>query len=815
MLALEHHQRGAMAEARDLYQAILAAQPDHLPSLNNLAAITAAAGDLLSARGLLQRVLAVAPDRHQERISLLAIVMRLGDSSAVEVLADDLLAADPHCLQALKAKGVFRYQSRRFDEAIPWFQATIETDPSDEETRYYQHRCLLFSGRHDEAHHAGLALLNWRDQATLDYWEQQGYPYPVAQSSPPPFDPSRPERNAIVYCLWGEDPLYILGAIENVQIARKLYPEWRVHIYCAADLRQEVRDSLEREGAKIILMPPPRLPWEGLYWRFLALDDTTLDRVLMRDADSRLNAQEKAAVDAWIASNLPFHILRDLPIHEDVIPAGLWGAARGALPPIMPLVESWLTQPRPKFGDQIFLRMIVWPIARSQALIHDGVYRFGPDPACPAQELPADARRPLPLHHGMTERPGGEVASSAQFTAEEALALALRRHQFGALDEAQAIYDAILKTIPGHRDARLNRATLLAQRGEWSQALTDYTAALSSDSNNAGIWNNVGVLLRNLGQASDARAAFAHAFALDPRLTDAAYNQGMAWLSDDPRAALAAFASALEAEPDHDGAIEGSRQAALAINQNAIALGLGARLLSVRDGHARNAWAQNNQVNALQLTLARWPRSFDGTRPDRNAIIFALPHTDPVLIEQALVQIRRVREIFPGWHARVYCSESLGEADRARFVAEGARLVLVAVDGEPSPFLTSMVLSCARFMASDDPNLDFFLCRDLSPPLESRDATAVQEWLASGLPFHIMRVHPDHADLILPGWWGGAAGLLPPLGAIIRAFLTGTERRAMDGEFLRIMVWPLIAEHTLTHDSFYRFGLNVRDMPAN
>ncbi len=41
---------------------------------------------------------------------------------------------------------------------------------------------------------------------------------------------------------------------------------------------------------------------------------------IVRDADSRLNVREKAAVDAWIASGRPFHVMRDhaaSPPHAD------------------------------------------------------------------------------------------------------------------------------------------------------------------------------------------------------------------------------------------------------------------------------------------------------------------------------------------------------------------------------------------------------------------------------------------------------------------------------------------------------------------
>ena len=35
----------------------------------------------------------------------------------------------------------------------------------------------------------------------------------------------------------------------------------------------------------------------GMFWRFLVADDPTVDRFIIRDSDSRLNARERFAVE--------------------------------------------------------------------------------------------------------------------------------------------------------------------------------------------------------------------------------------------------------------------------------------------------------------------------------------------------------------------------------------------------------------------------------------------------------------------------------------------------------------------------------------
>ncbi len=67
----------------------------------------------------------------------------------------------------------------------------------------------------------------------------------------------------------------------------------------------------------------------GLFWRFLVEDDPDVDFFLVRDADSVMNIKECAAVEDWLASGKAFHVMRDLPIHAELILAGMWGAHRG------------------------------------------------------------------------------------------------------------------------------------------------------------------------------------------------------------------------------------------------------------------------------------------------------------------------------------------------------------------------------------------------------------------------------------------------------------------------------------------------------
>lgn len=63
-----------------------------------------------------------------------------------------------------------------------------------------------------------------------------------------------------------------------------------------------------------------------MFWRFLVYDDPSVARFVVRDADSRLNLREAAAVAQWVASGTAFHSMRDHPNQNRPFNGGMWGA---------------------------------------------------------------------------------------------------------------------------------------------------------------------------------------------------------------------------------------------------------------------------------------------------------------------------------------------------------------------------------------------------------------------------------------------------------------------------------------------------------
>ena len=99
-------------------------------------------------------------------------------------------------------------------------------------------------------------------------------------------------------------------------------------------------------------------------------------------------------------------------------------------------------------------------------------------------------------------------------------------------------------------DADLARAAALHRDGRLEEAVAVYRALLAGDPENPGIWHNMGVALAGTGDAEAALAAFDRALDLNPDYLHARINRGGALQSlGRHAAAAAAYAAALERDP--------------------------------------------------------------------------------------------------------------------------------------------------------------------------------------------------------------------------------------------------------------------------
>jgi len=181
------------------------------------------------------------------------------------------------------------------------------------------------------------------------------------------------KKFVISFSLYGTENKYILGALENVKNAKKIYPEWHVYFYVSKKISTDILNKLKLYGAKIIIMPYSEGPM-CMLWRWKAFLEPENDIVIIRDCDSRLSERERSAVYEWLRSDKIIHIMRDHPLHNAFIMGGMWGArAKEIAREINFLNEpKTFTTANKKYGyDQELLEKIIYSRFKYNAFIHD------------------------------------------------------------------------------------------------------------------------------------------------------------------------------------------------------------------------------------------------------------------------------------------------------------------------------------------------------------------------------------------------------------------------------------------------------------
>lgn len=172
----------------------------------------------------------------------------------------------------------------------------------------------------------------------------------------------------ISFSLWGNNPQYLGGAIDNAIVAPKIYPDWICRFYCDDRLSNDYLNVLREYGAEVILMKwENKGTYEGLFWRFLPFEDDRIERFISRDTDSILTDREAGFVKEWEESGYPFHIIRDHKLHASRILGGTFGSTMKFN--LQNRINNWTDFEYD--SDQKFLKEFIWPVIRDNHLAHD------------------------------------------------------------------------------------------------------------------------------------------------------------------------------------------------------------------------------------------------------------------------------------------------------------------------------------------------------------------------------------------------------------------------------------------------------------
>ena len=232
-------------------------------------------------------------------------------------------------------------------------------------------------------------------------------------------DPSK----VIAMSLVGDDPRQTYGAVRNVMLRKLHFPEWTLRIYVE---QTDNNSTLSKSTTPVSNLYPPvptnviaklrSLPVELVsvdtktikadpsLWPLLAVDDTTVNYLLVRKPSSRLSERDAAVVSDWLDSGQAVHVIKDHPKHLCMtIVDGLWGVNTRKL------TKVWNHEIRHLFKDwtneRHFVNHILWPQVGNDALIHNGIM-LSPD------------SKPFPLERINSEYLGQEFGACGEYIIE-------------------------------------------------------------------------------------------------------------------------------------------------------------------------------------------------------------------------------------------------------------------------------------------------------------------------------------------------------------------------------------------------------------
>jgi hypothetical protein len=175
---------------------------------------------------------------------------------------------------------------------------------------------------------------------------------------------NKKSKKIISFSLYGSNPRYTDGALENAKLCKKIYPEWTMRVYYDNSVPKQIVAKLKASNVQLIDMSDSKM--NKMSWRFQAASDS--ERFCSRDIDSRLSKREAAAVEEWIRSGKEFHVMRDHPSHSLYqMSGGMWCSK--TIPNMSELLTNIKNQAY--LQDMNFLNKVIWPIAQKSILQHD------------------------------------------------------------------------------------------------------------------------------------------------------------------------------------------------------------------------------------------------------------------------------------------------------------------------------------------------------------------------------------------------------------------------------------------------------------
>lgn len=180
--------------------------------------------------------------------------------------------------------------------------------------------------------------------------------------------------NVLSFCLYGpENPRYYPGMLDNIALAERYFPDWKVYVYTGSDVDASMMEKLQA-CPNVIVRPTGVTGAINMIHRFTALDEPGVDLMMVRDADSRIHWKDRWAIREFLRQpQYIAHTIRDNIEHTADMMGGLWGLRKSAGLNVRAEYAAYKenTARGHRVGhDQNFLADVVYPKVVSRLLVH-------------------------------------------------------------------------------------------------------------------------------------------------------------------------------------------------------------------------------------------------------------------------------------------------------------------------------------------------------------------------------------------------------------------------------------------------------------
>jgi tetratricopeptide (TPR) repeat protein len=209
-------------------------------------------------------------------------------------------------------------------------------------------------------------------------------------------------------------------------------------------------------------------------------------------------------------------------------------------------------------------------------------------------------------------------------------------------------------------------------------------------------------------------------------------------------------------------------------------------------------------IELRDAEAAKIPRTMTMTEPrgapsGDNVIAFSLWGTAAFYGYGAMINLVLCRTVYPDWTCRFYVDSTVPQPC-VDYLRDNGGDVRRMEDEYPGVGLFQ------RFLVMNDPAVGRFLVRDCDARVSAAEAELVRRWIDGGYPFHVVRDHVLHNELMIGCLWAGRTDCGIDIVELMKRYFAGgpTAKYGHDQRMLGLMLWPLIRNRCLVHDKYYK-----------